>query len=87
MPTDAEAVSDSPLVEQWESLLEQLESQGVTALEAESLLSAFPSDDSDCFGLAWTLVHILEASEGWPPALALSKASGPWAEILRNRLR
>ena len=41
-----------------------------TIEEAVALLGVFPPDDSTAFGLAWSLLHMIEASPGWPNGVA-----------------
>lgn len=57
----------------------------VTVAEAASLACLFPEDDSDCYGVVWTLVHLVESAPGWPVDGALDEIDGPWAEVLRQR--
>ena len=38
--------------------------QPISNDEAKILLKLFGSDD--CFGLAWTLVHLIESAADWP---------------------
>ena len=86
MPTDVEAEVDSTRVARWAHLLGQLVAEGgISDDEARSLADLFPSDDSDSFGLAWTLVHLVESAPSWPIREAVDRSSGPWAEILAQR--
>ena len=86
MPTDAQSVEDPALATRWEQMLKRLASEGnIADDEAKVLIGLFPIDETDSFGLAWTLVHVLETLPGWPlPELQL--ATGPWAEVLRIRV-
>ena len=54
----------------------------VTAAEAELLIGLFGTDD--CFGLAWSLVHLIEScvEDPLPPA---SESEGEWVRRLRQR--
>ena len=54
--------------------------------EVLALLPLFPADDSTCFGLAWTLLHIIESSPDWPIWDELRAIDGEWAETLTIRL-
>lgn len=52
--------------------------------EGGALLSLFGPDD--CFGLAWSLLHLIESAPGWPlPKLSLM-TSNEWIELLRHRV-
>lgn len=55
----------------------------VTLEEASALVSMFGSDD--CFGLAWSLITIIETAPGWPGNLDLS-GDNRWLRVLRLRL-
>jgi hypothetical protein len=55
----------------------------VTDEEACALVKLFGSDD--CFGLAWTLLHLIETAPGWPLKGALDGLEGEWADRLRER--
>jgi hypothetical protein len=37
-----------------------------TGEEAAALVAILPPDDSTAFGLAWSLLHAIEASPEWP---------------------
>ena len=86
MPTDAQAEAEPDLADRWEAVVGELHAaRDVTDDEAAALVQLFPEDDSDSYGVAWTLVHVIESAPGWPvPALA--QADGPWADVLRQRL-
>jgi hypothetical protein len=51
--------------------------------DARELTRLFGPDD--CFGLAWTLVHIVESAPGWPVAGAFEGLQGEWIDRLRER--
>lgn len=55
----------------------------ITDDEACALLTLFGADD--CFGLAWTLLHLIETAPGWPVRDALDSMQGEWARRLRER--
>lgn len=87
MPTDDEATNQPVRAARWEQLVGELYSEGnVTDEEAACLVELFPGDDSDSFGVAWTLVHVIESSPSWPDVAALARANGPWADLLRQRV-
>jgi hypothetical protein len=52
--------------------------------EARGMLSLFGSDD--CFGLAWTLLHLVETAPGWPLRDAL-EGDNQWLRRLRDGAR
>lgn len=51
--------------------------------EACALVKLFGPDD--CFGLAWTLLHLIETAPGWPIPGALNGLEGEWSDRLRER--
>jgi hypothetical protein len=55
----------------------------VTDDEACALVKLFGPDD--CFGLAWTVLHLIETAPGWPVDGALYGLEGAWIERLRQR--
>jgi hypothetical protein len=55
----------------------------ITDEEACALVQLFGPDD--CFGLAWTVLHLIETAPGWPVESALNGLEGEWIERLRER--
>jgi hypothetical protein len=55
----------------------------ITDEEAVALSQLFGPDD--CFGIAWSLVHLIETSPGWPSPDVINRAGGHWIELLRER--
>jgi hypothetical protein len=55
-----------------------------TAEEAVALVELLPPDDSTAFGLAWSILHAIEASSAWPVWEALDDHS-VWVRRLRER--
>jgi hypothetical protein len=51
--------------------------------DACALIGLFGPDD--CFGLAWTLLHLIETAPGWPIREAFRGLSGEWPDRLRER--
>ena len=86
MPTDAEADAEPRRVNSWNTLLDQLDAEGISDEDAHTLVRLFPVDGSDCYGLAWTLVHVIETAPSWPIGDALDQADGYWPGILRQRI-
>jgi hypothetical protein len=52
--------------------------------EVIALLDVFPLDDATMFGLAWTLLHYVEAAPDWPYVESLDDRSW-WLSFLRER--
>ena len=55
-----------------------------TSEEALALLDLFPSDESTSFGLAWSILHLVESSPYWPVRSALDDRNW-WVTQLRER--
>jgi hypothetical protein len=51
--------------------------------EAVALLTLFGSDG--CFGLAWTLVHLVESAPGWPLADCVTNPTSLEIALLKER--
>lgn len=51
--------------------------------EAHALVELFGPDD--CFGLAWTLLHLIETAPNWPMVDVLDGREGLWIDRLRER--
>jgi len=57
----------------------------ITNEEARILVSLFGREDS-CYGLAWSLVHLIESTPGWPIAECISNPQNEWTSLLRDRV-
>lgn len=79
LPSSSEATVSG--LQSFETHLAQV-STPVTDDEARALIALFGPDD--CFGLAWTLVHIIETAPGWPLEDCLEGSSNQWIELLKN---
>ena len=56
----------------------------VTDDEASVLLTILGPDD--CFGLAWSLVHLVETAPNWPPPQWPSALPREWRTVLEARI-
>jgi hypothetical protein len=74
--------AEPEFLERFQSLLSDVE-RPVTDEEALALAKLLGTDD--CYGIAWTLVHILEEAPGWPLRQAILAAPAEWADILVSR--
>lgn len=75
---------DQPVdaIQRSQDLLERIESP-VTDEEAMALLGGFGPDD--CYGLAWTLLHLIETAPGAQTA-EYPDSANPWVQLLRRRV-
>src|SRR5262245_34820560 len=71
------------LIEEWEVALNQIVPP-TSNEEALTLIKLLPSTDDDCYGLVWTLIHIIESAPGWPLRDGLSGLQNPWVARLRQ---
>ena len=51
--------------------------------EARAMVSLFGPDD--CFGVAWSFLHLIETAPGWPLADCLANLESEWVVSLRDR--
>lgn len=84
-PLPTEAATDPTTLGRWEELAGQI-SQPLSDDEVTVLAGLLPADESDAFGMAWTLIHVLESAPGWPGPGALESAPAYWGGVLRTRL-
>jgi hypothetical protein len=82
LPDSASAAGDMMKLEEYGRLLDAI-SKPVSDEEAEALVRLFGPDD--CFGLAWTLVHLIESAPGWPFVDRLPAVDNEWIALLRDR--
>ncbi|WP_223279692.1 hypothetical protein [Streptomyces sp. SDr-06] len=85
-------VADGPLPD-WDASEAEIEererqlaaiSRPVTPKEAAALATCFGPDD--CYGVAWTLLHLIETATGRVPQWEdPGPEAGDWAEVLRAR--
>jgi hypothetical protein len=78
---DEEAV-EVETVEKYERLLHQIKPP-LSNHEAESLIILFGSDSF--FGLAWTLVNLIETAPGWPSHVSIPNSENEWVQLLIKR--
>jgi hypothetical protein len=67
-------------IAEYERLLLSI-SRPVTDEEAKALVGLFGPDDS--YGLAWTLLHLIETAPGWPIEECLQNDANQWIHRLR----
>ena len=79
LPTEDAQVAE---VEAAERLIDAIEAP-LTDQEAEALLACFGSDV--CFGLAWSLLHLIETSPTAFPPVEPETTANPWVRLLWER--
>jgi hypothetical protein len=73
-----------PQLQAFEAALKAIE-RPVTDEEAMSLLQVLPSTEESCFGLAWSVLHLIETAPGWPLKEAELQRSNPWVASMLER--
>ncbi len=81
-PSEQEAAA--PQVQEFEQVIRKIEPP-LTKEEALALLSVFGQDG--CFGLAWSLLHLIETAPGWPYPEARLRAANPWVKSMLERAK
>lgn len=80
-PFPSEDTATEADLKERETLLKQIQ-RPVTNEEARVLVTLFGPPDT-CFGLAWTLLHLIETAPGWPIAECLN-GDNEWQARLRQ---
>lgn len=82
-PGSREASDDALRVQEYERLLGSI-SKPVSDDEADTLLRLFGPDEF--FGLAWTLLGLIESAPGWPTASLSAAPDCEWTRLLKDRV-
>jgi hypothetical protein len=80
MPMEETALVET--VEIYQRLIHQI-NPPLSNSEAEALLSLFGSDSF--YGLAWTVVSLIETAPGWPRSIELPDSDNEWVQLLKRR--
>src|SRR5262245_39260975 len=83
MGTFPKSTTDIDAIELWQETLETIKPP-LSDEEAAVLVGLFPENDDDCFGLAWTLIHLIETAPNWPLKSCLETQDNPWIFRLRQ---
>ena len=81
-PLPSSANADVGQLEIYQFILAKID-QPIADDDARALITLFGPDD--CFGLCWTLLHIIETALGWPISEILVPTGNEWIERLRER--
>jgi hypothetical protein len=74
--------ADPALIDRYADLLGRITCP-VTNEEACALVKLFGPDD--CFGVAWTVLHLIETAPNWPIQECLNDTSNEWVQRSRDR--
>ncbi len=77
----ASAVVEEDWLKQFEESILKV-TPPITNDEARALIKLFGPDD--CFGLAWSLVHLIESAPDWPLGDCLTDMSNQWIKLLKE---
>ncbi|MET7484710.1 hypothetical protein [Streptomyces sp. NPDC005538] len=81
-PFPSEEASEEEVVET-ERLLERV-TPPVSDEEAQALVTVFGPDD--CFGLSWSLLHLIETAPGAQRAHYTENRENAWVKLLNSRV-
>ena len=81
-PLPPESTDDVALIQRWQDTLSQVATP-VDASEAEILCTLFGPDG--CFGLAWSLVHLIETATDVSDDYLTQFPPNEWIDLLRGR--
>ena len=81
-PLPSSAKPDVGQLEKFQSVLAKIK-QPISDEDARALVRLFGPDD--CFGLAWSLLHLIETAPNWPLEDCLQVSGNEWIERLRER--
>jgi hypothetical protein len=82
LPDSRSDAADEERLNEYQRRLERI-SPPVSDDEALALARLFGPDD--CFGAAWTLLHLIETAPNWPLVERLPRNDSQWIERLRLR--
>ena len=83
LPSEEESIQTRSLhLERYQQLLSSIE-KPVSNEEATILAGVFGVDD--CFGLAWTLAHLIETAPNWSAEEYSENSGNEWIKKLRDR--
>lgn len=83
LPPEDDKVENEERVVIAQSLLEKIPTP-VTDDEAQKLSQCFGPDN--CYGLSWSLLHLIETAPGKMTAEYSSEPANPWVDLLNARV-
>ncbi|MGD9920451.1 MAG: hypothetical protein AB7V13_03245 [Pseudorhodoplanes sp.] len=82
-PLPESTKADPAQLEEVQNLLAEVATP-VSDDDAKILVSLFGPDD--CYGLAWTLLHLVDTAPGWPIEECLTDFENEWILRLKRRV-
>jgi hypothetical protein len=80
LPSSASAI---PIIQEWQEALENIKPP-LSDEEAVALTKLLPNAEDECYGLAWTLIHLIETAPTWPLSHDIEESDNPWIARLRQ---
>jgi hypothetical protein len=86
LPSENSEMATEERLRLYEQLLHSIQ-EPITDDEACALIELFGPDS--CFGLAWSILHLIETAPGWPIQECLEHANkdNEWIQLLTVRLQ
>ena len=82
LPSEVGATVES--VREFQELIGRIDAP-VSDDEARLLCKAFGPDEDSCYGLAWSVLHLVESAPGWPLSDCVSLPNSHWLGLLHAR--
>lgn len=83
-PLPAESEAGVEQLKGYEQLLNSI-TKPISDEEARVLVKLFGLNHDSCFGVAWTLIHLIETAPGWPLRECLENTNNEWVTMLRDK--
>ena len=87
-PLPSEDLADDEYLKRFGEILKEVvqdaNERPLTNEEAKALVGLFGPDE--CFGGAWTLLHLIEKAPGWPIEECLQDTRKEWVARLKRRV-
>lgn len=79
-----EAAAEVSQLQAFESAINEI-SKPISDEEALALLAVLPNGEGTCFGLAWSVLHLIESAPSWPCQEAKLHQANPWVRSMLER--
>lgn len=76
---------DTAVKEQLDAYVALLNSINTPVTDEEALRLASLFGDDGCYGVAWTLLHLVETAPNWPPSEPLQNEDNEWIRRIYQR--
>jgi hypothetical protein len=87
LPIEKDTTQDDDVIlDKYDHLLRAI-TRLVTDEEGRILMGLFGEDGDSCFGLKWSVLHLVETAPGWPLMDCLPDIENEWIQRLRISLK